>query len=76
MTYAEVLKNARENIGQYCKACPVCNGVACKNQIPGPFCRGNTLSALIIVFLVRAVKGALAVFSAKCKSRTTMLRLF
>ena len=36
MTYAEVLKNAREKMGQYCKACPVCNGVACKNQIPGP----------------------------------------
>ena len=40
MTYAEVLKNARENIGQYCKACPVCNGVACKNQIPGPGAKG------------------------------------
>ena len=36
MTYSEVLANARECIGKYCKACPVCNGVACKNQIPGP----------------------------------------
>ena len=36
MTYPEVLANARTCIGQYCKACPVCNGVACKNQIPGP----------------------------------------
>ena len=36
MTYPEVLANARECIGKYCKACPVCNGVACKNQIPGP----------------------------------------
>ena len=35
MTYPEVLANARECIGKYCKACPVCNGVACKNQIPG-----------------------------------------
>ena len=34
MTYPEVLANARECIGKYCKACPVCNGVACKNQIP------------------------------------------
>ena len=36
MNYSDVLANARECIGKYCKACPVCNGVACKNQIPGP----------------------------------------
>ena len=36
MTYDEILKEARTCIGQYCKACPVCNGKACKNQIPGP----------------------------------------
>ena len=40
MTYPEVLANARTCIGQYCKACPVCNGVACKNQIPGPGAKG------------------------------------
>ena len=40
MTYSEVLANARECIGKYCKACPVCNGVACKNQIPGPGAKG------------------------------------
>ena len=40
MNYADVLNNARQCIGQYCKACPVCNGVACKNQIPGP-CQGR-----------------------------------
>ena len=32
MNYSDVLANARECIGKYCKACPVCNGVACKNQ--------------------------------------------
>ena len=36
MNYSDVLANARQCIGKYCKACPVCNGVACKNQIPGP----------------------------------------
>ena len=41
MTYPEVLANARECIGKYCKACPVCNGVACKNQIPGPGAKGG-----------------------------------
>ena len=40
MTYPEVLANARECIGKYCRACPVCNGVACKNQIPGPGAKG------------------------------------
>ena len=35
MTYQEVLENARKNI-LYCKACPVCNGLACANTIPGP----------------------------------------
>jgi isopentenyl diphosphate isomerase/L-lactate dehydrogenase-like FMN-dependent dehydrogenase len=40
MTYQELLENARGQIGKYCKACPVCNGVACKNQIPGPGAKG------------------------------------
>lgn len=48
MNYAEVLANARECIGKYCKACPVCNGVACKNQIPGPGAKGVGLSLIHI----------------------------
>ncbi len=36
MTYNEVLEKARTNIGPYCKACPVCNGRACGNAMPGP----------------------------------------
>ncbi len=40
MTYREILENARTCIGSYCKACPVCNGRACKNQIPGPGAKG------------------------------------
>lgn len=40
MTYQEILKNARECIGPYCKACPTCNGLACKNTIPGPGAKG------------------------------------
>ena len=46
MTYPEVLANARTCIGQYCKACPVCNGVACKNQIPGPGAKGSGTVAI------------------------------
>lgn len=40
MTYQELMEQARTGIGSYCKACPVCNGKACKNQIPGPGAKG------------------------------------
>lgn len=40
MNFTEVTENARGKIGPYCKACPVCNGVACKNHIPGPGAKG------------------------------------
>lgn len=41
MNYQEVLTEARGVIGKYCKACPVCNGRACGNQIPGPGAKGS-----------------------------------
>lgn len=40
MKYTEVLENARKNIGPRCKACPVCNGLGCKNTLPGPGSKG------------------------------------
>lgn len=40
MNYSECIENAREKIGNYCKACPECNGRACKNQMPGPGAKG------------------------------------
>ena len=40
MTYQDILTNARTCIGPYCKACPVCNGRACSNQVPGPGAKG------------------------------------
>lgn len=40
MNYSECLENARAKIGNYCKACPECNGRACKNQMPGPGAKG------------------------------------
>jgi len=39
MTYQEVLANARDPKNK-CKACPVCNGKACANNIPGPGSKG------------------------------------
>lgn len=39
MTYNEVLNAARGNMG-FCKVCPVCDGRACRNTIPGPGAKG------------------------------------
>lgn len=39
MNYNEVLAAAREVIGTHCKACPVCNGLACGNAVPGAGCK-------------------------------------
>ena len=44
MTYQEILANARTCMGPYCKSCPVCNGVACKNTVPGPGASGIVVS--------------------------------
>ena len=40
MTYPDVLANAREVLNKNCKACPICNGKACSNHIPGPGSKG------------------------------------
>ena len=40
MTYQEVLENARTRSSK-CKVCPVCNGLACKGQVPGPGAKGD-----------------------------------
>jgi 4-hydroxymandelate oxidase len=41
MNYQEVLASARTCVGDVCKACPVCNGKACGNKIPGPGAKGS-----------------------------------
>lgn len=40
MTYQEVQEAARSCIDGKCRACPVCNGRACRNTIPGPGAKG------------------------------------
>ena len=39
MNYQDILANARGNMGP-CKVCPVCDGKACKNTVPGPGAKG------------------------------------
>ncbi|MBE6962605.1 MAG: alpha-hydroxy-acid oxidizing protein [Ruminococcaceae bacterium] len=46
MTYTEILEQARTCMGPYCKACPTCNGMACKNSMPGPGAKGSGTGAI------------------------------
>lgn len=46
MNYQDILTASREWIGPYCKSCPVCNGKACKNSIPGPGAKGSGTVAI------------------------------
>ncbi len=40
MDYKEILDAARPKVGPLCKACPVCNGIGCGNNMPGPGSKG------------------------------------
>ena len=46
MTYQEVLAAARGRVGPYCKACPVCDGRACRDTMPGPGAKGTGTVAI------------------------------
>jgi len=46
MNYNEVLAAARGNVGPVCRACPVCNGRACGNGVPGPGAKGSGEGAI------------------------------
>ncbi len=46
MDYQEICKNAREIFGSNCLVCPVCNGKACGNRMPGPGCKPPGLTAV------------------------------
>lgn len=39
MNYNEVMQNAKKAVNGKCKACDVCNGLACGFTMPGPGCR-------------------------------------
>ena len=46
MTYQEILERSRPDMGPYCKSCPVCNGLACRNTVPGPGAKGLGTGAI------------------------------
>ncbi len=45
MNYNDVRKAAKGHTG-LCRACPVCNGAACSNVVPGPGAKGSGKSAV------------------------------
>lgn len=46
MNFNEVTDKARGRIGNFCKACYVCNGKACGNKVPGPGAKGSGTGAV------------------------------
>lgn len=46
MDYQEVMSQAKLRMGPYCKTCNVCNGIACRNQMPGPGAKGTGDTAI------------------------------
>ena len=46
MNVNEIREKSRSVIGPYCKSCPVCNGKACSNKIPGPGAKGTGTVAI------------------------------
>ncbi len=56
MDRLEVLKNAREILGDKCKVCPDCNGYACRGQVPGVGGKGSGESFVRNREMVKQVK--------------------
>jgi len=46
MKYEDMLAQARAKTAPFCNACPVCDGQACRNRIPGPGAKGSGLGAV------------------------------
>lgn len=46
MNVKEILEAARGQVGPYCKACPVCDGKACRSSMPGPGAKGTGTGAM------------------------------
>ncbi|MFA9398093.1 MAG: alpha-hydroxy-acid oxidizing protein [Clostridiaceae bacterium] len=56
MNYNEVLKNAKENLNGSCRVCPVCNGVACKGEVPGMGGKGTGSSFMANIDSLKSYK--------------------
>ena len=46
MSYADLAGAARGKMGEFCRACPVCDGRACGSKMPGPGAKGSGTVAI------------------------------
>lgn len=46
MDIQSLWQQAKPHMGEYCHACPICNGKACQNAIPGPGAKGSGTMAI------------------------------
>lgn len=56
MNYNDVLKSARENLNGSCKACKVCNGVACAGEVPGMGGKGTGSAFTVNIEALKDIK--------------------
>ncbi|MHC1719881.1 MAG: alpha-hydroxy-acid oxidizing protein [Clostridiaceae bacterium] len=56
MDYKEVLENARNMMMPNCRVCNICNGIACKGEIPGVGAKGNGSSFTGCVEFLNSIK--------------------
>lgn len=56
MKYEDVLKNAREKFNGSCKVCRVCDGVACRGEVPGMGGKGTGSSFISNVKALDEIK--------------------
>ncbi len=74
MEYKDVMEKAKTCLGK-CAGCPVCNGLACKNRIPGPGAKGIGDTAIRNYAKWQEVRVVMDTLCAK-KQVDTSLELF
>ena len=75
MNVKEVREKSKAVMGPYCKSCPICNGKACGNHIPGPGAKGTGTVAIRNYDAWQNIYVKMDTLSANLKVDTT-LKLF
>ena len=75
MNYNEVLKKAKENLNGSCRVCPVCDGKACRGEVPGMGGKGTGSSFMENVTALSSYKLNMRVVS-DVKDPDTSITMF
>lgn len=76
MDYQEIKAKAKETIGVHCKICPVCDGRACRGEIPGPGGKGSGVGFTHSYNRLRDIKLNMNTLYEKKAEPDTSLELF